>query len=282
VTGQSIDITLNFSEPLALTGGNLNLTLDSGATVAVAPFSGTSASATYVVAAGETSPHLNVTNLSLAAGAAVRDLSGFFASLSLPASNLANNANLIVNPPPPTTVSFITVNVGADQRSRLTSIQVNFTNPVNAANFATAGAIALTSTAGPSIGTIVQTGAIGPNGRILVSPASGMVSSLTLTFDNADGSATSAGVENGSLTDGRWQLNIPSFSYTSPLNDPNLRRLFGDSNNDGTVDGTDFAAFGSVFGQTICQFAVRFQRRRHRGRHRLRAVRQPFRRDAVE
>ena len=35
------------------------------------------------------------------------------------------------------------------------------------------------------------------------------------------------------------------------LNDPSLRRLFGDSNADGTVDGTDFGDFGSVFGQTL-------------------------------
>jgi hypothetical protein len=35
------------------------------------------------------------------------------------------------------------------------------------------------------------------------------------------------------------------------LNDPTLCRLFGDNNNDGTVDGTDFGNFGSVFGQTL-------------------------------
>lgn len=30
-----------------------------------------------------------------------------------------------------------------------------------------------------------------------------------------------------------------------------LRRLFGDNNNDGTVDGTDFGDLGNVFGQTV-------------------------------
>jgi hypothetical protein len=33
--------------------------------------------------------------------------------------------------------------------------------------------------------------------------------------------------------------------------DPSLRRLFGNSNNDSTVDGTDFGAFGNVFGTTF-------------------------------
>ena len=78
-------------------------------------------------------------------------------------------------------------------------------------------------------------------------PASGIVSSSTLTFNNANGSATSAGVEYGSLRDGRWLLSIPIMNYTSMLH-----RLFGDSNGDGSVDGgTDFGAFGSVFGTSV-------------------------------
>src|SRR5439155_7298509 len=137
------------------------------------------------------------------------------------------------------TVNSLSVNGGAVQRSRLTSLAVNFSSPVDAATLTGLGAIALTRTAGGP-GTVVQTGASGANGRITVSPASGSVNSVTLTFDNANGSGVSAGVENGSLADGRWRLAIPSLGYQSTLNDPTLRRFFGDSNNDGTVDGTDF------------------------------------------
>ncbi len=148
----------------------------------------------------------------------------------------------------PTGVSNIVVNGNAVQRSRLTSIEVNFSNPIDAATLLAAGAITLTrTTGGPA--TVVQTGAIGANGLITVAPMSGLVSTLTLTFANADGSPITAGVEYGSLADGRWQLAIPSVGYTSALNSTNLRRLFGDINNDGTVDGsTDFAQFGAVFG----------------------------------
>ena len=53
------------------------------------------------------------------------------------------------------------------------------------------------------------------------------------------------------LADGRWQLAIPYLRFTSALNDPTLRRLFGDSINDATVDGTDFGDFGNSFGQTV-------------------------------
>ena len=52
------------------------------------------------------------------------------------------------------------------------------------------------ATASGTVGTIVQTGAVGPNGRVLVAPSTGMVTSVTLTFDNADGSPVTAGVEN--------------------------------------------------------------------------------------
>jgi hypothetical protein len=195
-----------------------------------------------------------VTALALGSGATLQDLAGNTATLALPASNLASNSNIIINPLPPTTLNMVTINVGAVQRSRLTSIQLDFSTPVNAAQLAGAGVIILTrteATAAGVIGTVVQTWAAGPNGRIVVSPSSGLVSSVTLTFDNADGSPISTGVEDGSLADGRWQLSIPYLSYSTSLNDPNLRRLFGDSNNDGTVDGTDFAAFGSAFGQTL-------------------------------
>ena len=253
-TGQSINVRVNFSESVTLSGGNLVVTLDSGGSATITPFTGTSAIGVYTIAVGQTSPDLNVTALSLTGGATLVNSGGAAASLTLPASNLASNANLIVNPPPPTTVTFFTVNDGETQRSRLTTITLNFNNPINAANYTALGAIKLTRTRATSlgtVGTIVQTGATGANGRILVSPATGTTTSLTLTFDNASGAQTTTGVEYGSLADGRWQMTIPSLGYTSTLNDPTLRRLFGDFNNDGTVDGTDFSQFGATFGQTV-------------------------------
>lgn len=146
-------------------------------------------------------------------------------------------------------VSSIVVNNGVAQRSKITTVQVNFAAPVNAANFQSPTAVTFTRTGIPTnnigtIGTVVDTS----NG-LLVAPASGMASSITLTFDNV----LNAGVENGSLADGRWQLAIPSASYLSPNNpgDIQLRRLFGNENNDTTTDANDlgfFPPFGSISG----------------------------------
>lgn len=148
-------------------------------------------------------------------------------------------------------VSGFIVNNGAAQRSRVTTLTVNFTQPVDVATLTSPGGITLTRTSAlnsGAVGTVVQAGATGGNGNILLSPANGNVTTVTLTFDNANGIESSSGVENGSLSDGYWQLAIPSLGYSSALGDFELRRLFGDNNNDGTVDSIDFSGFGSTFG----------------------------------
>src|SRR5207249_1224147 len=133
-------------------------------------------------------------------------------NLVLPANDLGVSSNFVVNPFPPTTVAIVEVNSGSAQRSRLTNITLHFSTTITAATLTGLGAVTLTRTTANglgTIGTIVQTGATGANGRITVSPASGPVSSLTLTFDNANGDPVTLGVENGSLSDGHWQLSIP-------------------------------------------------------------------------
>src|SRR6185436_9934451 len=51
--GASINVTVNCSEAVTLAGGNLQVTLDTGAVVSIAPFGpAASASGTTVVAAG--------------------------------------------------------------------------------------------------------------------------------------------------------------------------------------------------------------------------------------
>src|SRR5439155_16859470 len=135
-------------------------------------------------------------------------------------------------------VSSFTVNGGAVQRSRLTTITVTFASPVDLSQFQSAGAVTLTRTAATPVGTVGTV--VNTSNGLIVSPATGTGSSITLTFANL----VNAGVESGSLADGRWRLAIPSAgNYQSALNDPTLRRLYGDSNNDGTVDGTDFGFF---------------------------------------
>jgi hypothetical protein len=153
-------------------------------------------------------------------------------------------------------VTGFVVNNGATQRSRLTSITVNFSGSVSPGSFTNPGDIKLTryaSTPQGVNGTIVQTGATGANGLITVSQP-GPNNQLVLTFSNADSSNETSGVEYGSLADGRWQLTIPSANnYIQPIGvgDPQITRLFGNFDGNTTVDATDFGflpPLGAVVG----------------------------------
>jgi hypothetical protein len=181
--------------------------------------------------------------------------------MALPLYPLSHFSNLIVNPLPPTTVGSVVVNSGMAQRSRFMTITLNFSNPVDAVQLNVPGTVTLIRTVAPRSapqGTALQNGVNFGNGEIYLIPTSGLVSSMQLIFDSGSGTSVSPGVDYGSLADGRWQLSIPYINYSSPLNDPYFRRLYGDTNLDGTVDGTDFAAFGNVFGHTVLNSPLDF------------------------
>lgn len=161
-----------------------------------------------------------------------------------PLGNIGDDTATVNVTSNPTTVTGFTVNGGAAQRSRLTTIEVNLSAPVNSSNFHIGGAVTLTrlpgSGAGLPIGHVVNTS----NGLIVSPPPGNMTSTITLTFANV----VNAGVENGSLADGRWQLAIPALGFTSDANDVNLRRLFGDADGNGSVTAADFNEFRLVYG----------------------------------
>ncbi|MBI1797420.1 MAG: autotransporter-associated beta strand repeat-containing protein [Candidatus Eisenbacteria bacterium] len=87
--GAAVNVTVDFAEPVTLAGGNLNVTLDTGASVAISPFGpASSASGTYTVGAGQSSSRLNANSpLTLASGATLRDLAGNNATLTIPAGH---------------------------------------------------------------------------------------------------------------------------------------------------------------------------------------------------
>jgi len=145
-------------------------------------------------------------------------------------------------------VASVATNEGAAQRSRVTTIKVNFNSPVtlpmNPAN-----AFQLKR---QSDNALVGLTAMVTNGA---------TTSVTFTF-------TGALSEYGSLADGRYTLTVdasmvsnlagqldgngdgtPSDNYVSPATGPgSIHRLFGDSNGDALVNSEDFAAFRSFFG----------------------------------
>ncbi len=96
--GASIDVTVTFTEAVALVGGNLQVTLSTGDIVSIPPFaSSLSASGSYVVGAGDNSASLDADSpLTLSAGT-LRDAAGNNASLAVPGSqNLADLSDLVV------------------------------------------------------------------------------------------------------------------------------------------------------------------------------------------
>ncbi|MBX7102714.1 MAG: hypothetical protein K1X57_01440 [Gemmataceae bacterium] len=172
---------------------------------------------------------------------------------------------------PAAKVSAVTINGGAIQRSRVTSLAVTFDSAVSLpANPATAFQLRRQS-----------------DNAVVNLAASVAGNTVTLTF-------TGGAVQSGSLADGRYTLTAlsnsivslggtldgnadgqPGGDYTlvgTPAN--KLFRLFGDSDGDGTVTSTDFLAFrlaflttgstfdsdgsGQVSSEDFLQFRLRF------------------------
>ncbi|MDF7806305.1 C25 family cysteine peptidase, partial [Pontiellaceae bacterium B12219] len=98
--GQEIDITVNFSEPVTLEGGNLVITLDTGGTgreVLISTIANTNvASGVFVLEGGDESADLSVVSITLD-GATLYDAVGNSADLSIPSGqNLDDNFDLII------------------------------------------------------------------------------------------------------------------------------------------------------------------------------------------
>jgi hypothetical protein len=153
----------------------------------------------------------------------------------------------------PVTVTSILVNGTSDaQRSMVTSLQVNFSEPVTFPN---------------GIGTAFEVARthFGPTGKVglVFSPTDGPTQQVTITFVNGEISID----PGNSLADGRYLLTIVAnhvdssngtldgngnmISDGSPTDNKTaaFHRLFGDANGDGAVTAVDFNAFRLAYGQ---------------------------------
>ncbi|MEG4365363.1 DUF4347 domain-containing protein, partial [Microcoleus sp. C2C6] len=102
-TTGNINVTVNFSEPVTLAGGNMSVLLDTGGTVTIAPVTGTSAVGTYTPATGQNSLDLNSNSITLAPGATLKDTAGNNAILTIPAGqSLADSKAIVVDTVAPT------------------------------------------------------------------------------------------------------------------------------------------------------------------------------------
>ena len=98
--GAVIDVTLNFSEPVTLVGGDLVITLETGNTdreVRINTISVTNrGSGVYAVQASDLSPDLSVKGVSLS-GVTLRDEAGNDANLSIPVgNNMDDNKGIVI------------------------------------------------------------------------------------------------------------------------------------------------------------------------------------------
>jgi predicted outer membrane repeat protein len=139
----------------------------------------------------------------------------------------------------PVRVAGVTVNDGSAQRSRVTSLTVNFT-----------GAVSLPAVPGDAFRLVRQY-----DGAAVAVQAKLLGNSAVLTF-------TGGPLEAGSLADGKYTLTVRGSQVLKGLLDGNgdgmpgddfvlvgnpatnhLYRMFGDSNGDGIVNQTDLLAF---------------------------------------
>jgi hypothetical protein len=108
--GDEIAITLNFSERVTLTGGNLIVTLETGSTDRSVILYGTLVASQfttiYTVQAGDTSSDLTVSTVTLTGGTLRNDGGEDLVSFT-PAANLAASSTLVIDTTP-ATVSNVT------------------------------------------------------------------------------------------------------------------------------------------------------------------------------
>lgn len=136
----------------------------------------------------------------------------------------------------PSPIASVVINDGQQQRSRVTSITVTFTDLVEPSVLNTAFTLTRASD-GATVGNI----------QVSTSTASGnTVATLTVSGMNTEAT---------SLADGNWTLTIDHNQITSgglPMSSDyvqtDIKRLFGDINGTGTVDSTDLGIFGTTFG----------------------------------
>ncbi|MCE9563551.1 MAG: IPT/TIG domain-containing protein, partial [Planctomycetes bacterium] len=222
--GGVIPVTVNFDQPVTLSGGNLIVLLDSGGSVSITPFSNaTHATGTYTVAAGQNSQSLNSTGLVVAEGATLRDGSGNNVNLAIPTGHtLSSTSNLLVDTKRPT------VTIEAPSATATTHGPITFTISYADTNFSTntltAADITLTKT-GTANGTVTVTGGAGLSKTVTISNITG-TGTLGISLAAGTGSDTA-----GNLTAAAG----PSTTFGVSNETPTTTAAFAVGGADGTV-----------------------------------------------
>ncbi len=133
--GDNVSITLNFSENVNVSGGNVEVTLETGATDQIAfitPFSNSSSgTGTYMVILGDVSGDLTVSAVA-DPSTALRDLAGnTMTDFAIQTSNLAASKDIVIDGVRPTVTSVTSLSANANYGiGAAISIQVTMSEPV--------------------------------------------------------------------------------------------------------------------------------------------------------
>jgi hypothetical protein len=210
-TGSSINVRTNFSEAVTLSGGNLELNLNTtpARTVSVSSINNiTTVDGAYVISSGDTtnSAALDVSSVTLSAGSLV-DAAGNTVDLSLPvlpADNL-QNANIIIDANAPY-ISSIDSSTAPGTYKASDSINVTVTFSGNV--YLSSGTFDLTLDSGGSV-SILPFGSFG-SGQIVVSGTYTVGAGEDSTDLNVISASTTGGSIKHESTDAVAGLGMPS------------------------------------------------------------------------
>jgi hypothetical protein len=138
--GDTIAITLNFSERVTLSGGNLIVTLETGSTDRSVIYYGTlvteTATAIYTVQAGDTTGDLTVSTITLTGGSVQNDAGESMATDPITiGANLAASSALVIDTTSPTVTNVTsTSNDGTYKVGDVIPVTVTFSESVTVAN----------------------------------------------------------------------------------------------------------------------------------------------------
>jgi LPXTG-site transpeptidase (sortase) family protein len=227
--GDTVEVTVNFWENVSLSGGTLDVTLDTGDVVSIAAFSNaSSASGTYTVGAGDTSADLDATAISQNGGT-LRDVAGNDAAVALPGTTIADGSAIVIDTSAPAAPGTPNLADASDTGSSNSDNITNDTTPQFIGTCETGATVTLISSIS---GALTPTGICsGGNFAITLSSLSANTHNITAT------QADTAG--NNSPASSALSVTVDTTAPAAP-GTPNLADASdtGSSNSDNITNDT--------------------------------------------
>jgi Subtilase family/Dockerin type I domain len=267
--GASFVVSVQFSDPVTVSGGTPTLVLNSGG---VATYTGGSGTKTltfsYTTAYGQTSAHLDYISTSALVlnGASIKDVNNLVADVSLPppgsAGSIGGSSSIVIDAVAPIVNSYEVLfgsqsfNLIGSSRIRLpwqiTGIRAVFSKPIAAGGLSSLGGVSAASISGIGTNTVTWTFAPIAIGAFSTTLAGSGGSALTDALGNAlaagSGFAQSFKVLMGDVNDdgvvNASDMVLANNAIAQPYN------IFFDVNGDGVIDINDYQAVRKRVGTT--------------------------------